>query len=295
MTFEQLNVLQKVVELGSLKLAAHSLNKTQPALSIAIKKLEQEYDIILLDRKKYRLTLTPQGKTFYRQAQVLLMGFDQLDSLGRQLSKGDEPVFRIGYDPLCDNTFIIDILAEFQVKFPTTSFELIVGSRFSSLERLNNNEVDISIGAWFHLFHGLGDYLTLPISQFELVLVASPDFLIDKNINTIYDLNQLPSVTLVESSLHFDSDRVGTHSAKPLFKTKDIHTLKAMLKASLGTGFLPKSQITKELEEHSLKIIELSDFEHSLNGEVRAIIKEGKILGPVGQALWNKLKQKSRR
>jgi len=291
MTFDQLNILQKVVDLGSLKSAAHSLNKTQPALSIAIKKLEQEYDIVLLDRDKYRLELTPQGKIFYRQAQVLLMGFNQLDSLGNQLSKGEEAIFRIGYDPLCDNTFIIDILTEFQVKFPTTSFELIVGSRFSSLEKLNNDEVDISIGAWFHLFHGIGDYLTLPISQFELVLVASPKFLINKNIKTIYDLNQLPSVTLVESSLHFDSDRIGTHSSKPLMKTKDINTLKAMLKAGLGSGFIPKSQITKELSEHSLQIIDLSDFEHSLMGEVRAIIKENKVLGPVGQELWNRLKQ----
>jgi DNA-binding transcriptional LysR family regulator len=292
MTLEQLRVLQQVVKLGTLKAAALALHKTQPALSMSIKKLEQQYDIELLDRSHYRLTLTPQGKTFYRQAQALLLGAEQLDSLGKHLSQGDEAVFKIGYDPLCDNQFIIELLAQFQQQFPTTSFELIAGSRFSSLEQLNKNEVDIAIGAWFHLFHGVGDYLTLPIDNFELVLTASPNFLVDKTINNLYELNQLPSVTLVESGLSFDSDRIGTHSAKPLVKTKDIHTLKAMLIGGLGTGMIPKAQIEKELLDGRLIIIELSDFEHSIKGEVRAIIKEDKVLGPVGQQFWQCLKQR---
>jgi len=292
MTLEQLKVLQKIVELGTLKAAALALYKTQPALSMSIKKLEQEYGVQLLDRRSYRLTLTPQGKTFYRQAQVLLLGADQLDSLGKLLSQGDEAVFKIGYDPLCDNRFIINILNTFQSKFPTTSFELIAGSRFSSLEQLNNNEVDVAIGAWFHLFHGEGDYLTLPIDDFELVLAAAPDFLANHAIDNLYDLNQLPSVTLVKSGLSFDNDRIGTHSAKPLIKTKDIHTLKAMLIGGLGTGMIPKVQIEEELLDGRLEIIELSDFEHSLKGEVRAIIKVDKVLGPVGTNFWDYLKQR---
>lgn len=294
MTLEQLKVLQKIVELGTLKAAAQALHKTQPALSMSIKKLEQQYGVALLDRSHYRLALTPQGKIFYRQAKVLLLGAQQLESIGQHLSQGDEAIFRVGYDPACDNQFIIELLVEFQQQFPTTSFELIAGSRFSSLEQLNKDEVDIAIGAWFHLFHGVGDYLTLPIDDFDLVIAAAPVFLANKNVDTLYDLNQLPSVTMVESSLSFDSDRIGTHSAKPLIKTKDIHTLKAMLIAGLGTGMIPKNQITKELDDGHLVVIELADFEHSLKGEVRAIVKEDKILGPVGQQFWQRLKQKNK-
>lgn len=292
MTLEQLRVLQKIVELGTLKAAAQALHKTQPALSMAIKKLEQQYGVELLDRSNYRLVLTPQGKIFYRQAKVLLLGAQQLESLGKHLSQGDEAIFRISYDPLCDSNFIIKLLGEFQHQFPTTSFELIAGSRFSSLEQLNEDEVDIAIGAWFHLFHGVGDYLTLPIDDFELVLVASPLFLADKKVESLYELNQLPSIAMMESTLSFDSERMGTHSAKPLIKTKDPHTLKAMLIAGLGTGIIPKNQISQELADGQLMIIELSDFEHSLKGEVRAIIKEDKVLGPVGQKFWQCLKEK---
>ena len=42
MTLEQLKILSQIVKHGSLKAAATALHKTQPALSIAIKKLEEE-------------------------------------------------------------------------------------------------------------------------------------------------------------------------------------------------------------------------------------------------------------
>ncbi|MGB0835489.1 MAG: LysR family transcriptional regulator [Psychrobium sp.] len=291
MTLEQLKALQKVVELGTIQAAADALHKTQPALSMAIKKLEQQYGFALLDRSKYRLILTPQGKVFYRQAKSLLLGAEQLESVGKHLAQGHEAVFRVGYDPLCDNQFIIDILAKFQTQFPTTSFELIAGSRFSSLEQLNNDEVDITFGAWFHLFHGIGDYLTLPVEEFEIVVVAAPSYLENKTIERITDLYHHPSVTLIESNFSFDSEQLGAHSAKPLIKTRDAQTLKAMLVAGMGIGFVPKSRIKHELLNGQLQQIALADFEKSLIGEIRAIIKEDKVLGPVGQQFWQEIKQ----
>ncbi|MCG7529913.1 LysR family transcriptional regulator [Psychrobium sp. MM17-31] len=293
MTLEQLKALQKVVELGTIQAAADALHKTQPALSMAIKKLEQQYGFALLDRSKYRLTLTPQGKVFYRQAKSLLLGAEQLESVGKHLAQGHEAVFRVGYDPLCDSQFIIDILAKFQTQFPTTSFELIAGSRFSSLEQLNNDEVDITFGAWFHLFHGIGDYLTLPVEEFEIVVVAAPSYLKDKTIERITDLYHHPSVTLIESNFSFDSEQLGAHSAKPLIKTRDAQTLKAMLVAGMGIGFVPKSRIKHELLNGQLQQIALADFEKSLIGEIRAIIKEDKVLGPVGQQFWQEIKKLS--
>ncbi|MGB0898229.1 MAG: LysR family transcriptional regulator [Psychrobium sp.] len=290
MTLEQLKVLQKVVELGTIQAAAIALHKTQPALSMALKKLEQQIGFVLLDRSDYRLSLTSQGKVFYRQAKTLLLGAEQLESVSKHLAQGHEAVFRIGYDPLCDCQFIIDIIVDFQQIFPTTSFEIISGPRFSSLEQLNNDEVDISFGAWFHLFHGIGDYLTLPVEEFEIVVAASPTFLAGKSIKTLAELNQQTSVAMMESSLSFDSEQIGSHSAKPLIKTKDTQTLKAMLVSGLGTGFIPKSRIVNELKSGQLQEIHLDDFEKSLFGEVRAIIKEDKVLGPVGQMFWERIK-----
>ncbi len=293
MTLEQLRVLQKIVELGSLKAAATALFKTQPALSMAIKKLEQQYNIELLDREQYRLTLTPQGKIFYRQAQQLLQNAVQLDSIGHQLSKGNESLFKIGFDPVCDTTTIIDSVKEAKEKFPVTEFQLISGSRLSALEQIDTGKVDVAIGAWFHLFHGLGDYFTQPIAEFELVLASSPELLPDPAPTTLAQLTQLPSVTLLESNLAFDTERLGIHNSSQQFKTNDITTLKEMLCSGLGVAIIPKAQISEELSNGSLVAIALHDFEASLIGEVRLIRRTDKVLGPVGQYIWDTMASKA--
>jgi len=291
MTLEQLRVLQKIVELGSLKAAANALFKTQPALSMAIKKLEQQYDIQLLDREQYRLTLTPQGKIFYRQAEVLLLGAVQLESLGHQLAQGNEPIFRVGFDPLCEKKRLIESISHCQKRFPVTEFQLLSGTRFSALEQLDNKKVDVAIGAWFHLFHGLGDYTTLPISNFEVVIVASPAILSNFLPTTLEQLNHFPSITLTESNLSFDTDKLGIHHSKQQLKTNDIETLKQLLCAGLGVGVIPKSQVIQELAAGTLTVITLDDFDASLMGEVRLIKRADKVLGPVGQYFWDNIAQ----
>lgn len=48
MTIDQLETLEMIVEKGSFKAAAEALHKTQPSLSVAIKKLEDEFDLKLV-------------------------------------------------------------------------------------------------------------------------------------------------------------------------------------------------------------------------------------------------------
>ena len=47
MTFDQIEILEKIVEKGSFKAAAEALHRTQPTLSVAIKKLEDEFELLL--------------------------------------------------------------------------------------------------------------------------------------------------------------------------------------------------------------------------------------------------------
>ena len=106
MTLEQLKILKYIVEFGSLKEAGKRLHKTQPALSIAIKKLEAEFGFQMLDRNQYRLALSPEGDIFYREAVNLLNGADHLTSLGKQLAQGNEAVFRICFEFLSPQSLL---------------------------------------------------------------------------------------------------------------------------------------------------------------------------------------------
>ena len=69
----QLEMFVAVVEEGSVRRAAERVFRTQPAVSIAVRKLEQEFSAPLFDRsKRYEFRLTQAGEALYRYAKRIL-------------------------------------------------------------------------------------------------------------------------------------------------------------------------------------------------------------------------------
>ncbi len=88
MKLEQVKAFMAVAEAGSFRSAAEILHKTQPTISASIRGLEDSFNTLLFDRKSYRPTLTPEGKTLYEQAQQLISAAQDFESLGFSLSEG---------------------------------------------------------------------------------------------------------------------------------------------------------------------------------------------------------------
>lgn len=87
MRLEQLEYLEMIVKTGSFNEAAKRLFMTQPSLSNAIKKLEEELSIKLLLRTKTGVSLTDDGREFMSYSRQVT---DQVDLL-RERYKKHEP------------------------------------------------------------------------------------------------------------------------------------------------------------------------------------------------------------
>ena len=72
MRLQQLIYLEKIVEVGSINVAAKELFLTQPSLSKAIKELEEEMGIQILRRKQTGVSLTNDGREFMAYAKQIL-------------------------------------------------------------------------------------------------------------------------------------------------------------------------------------------------------------------------------
>ena len=73
MELMQLEMFVAVVEEGSVRGAAERVFRTQPAVSIAVSKLEREFEAPLFDRsKRYEYRLTPAGEALYQHAARML-------------------------------------------------------------------------------------------------------------------------------------------------------------------------------------------------------------------------------
>ena len=287
MTLDQIRTLCRIVECGTLQKAAISLHKTQPALSMALKKLEAEYGFQILTRDNYRLTLTEAGKLFYHKAQELLQSASQLNSLGQHLGEGNEAKIRLGYDAICPLSNILSVLKRCQTQFPYTEIELIGESRFGSLDLLKKGKIDLAISPWWPTLYALGDLESLPISHFSIILVAAPQlFPTFKNIN-INDLKQEVHINVEESDLSFDTHDLILLKGCRQWRTKDAYTLKNMLVEGLGWGYIPEFMVAEELKSGQLVKLQPAELEYSISGEIRLIKRQETTLGPVASMIWN--------
>lgn len=72
MKTEQIIYLNDIAKTGSISQTAQRFFISQQALSFSLKKLEEEFDTIFLNRTNHGVTLTQEGSTFLRKAQALL-------------------------------------------------------------------------------------------------------------------------------------------------------------------------------------------------------------------------------
>ena len=130
MELRPLRALVEVVRQGGFSQAAKTIHATQPTVSKAIKQLEDELGMPLLDRQVYPPRLTEAGEIVYRRALSMLAERDdlraELDAL-RGLQRG---VLRLGLPRLGSSSLFAPLFARFRSRYPRIEISLVEhGSR----------------------------------------------------------------------------------------------------------------------------------------------------------------------
>ncbi|MEP9347424.1 LysR family transcriptional regulator [Xanthobacter sp. KR7-225] len=124
MELRTLRAFVEVVRQGGFSAAAKTLNATQPTVSKAVKQLEDELSVPLLDRIGHRSQLTAAGEIAYRRALALLAEREaliaELDEL-RGLRRGS---LRLGLPPLGASTLFAPLFAVYRARYPGVEIRL---------------------------------------------------------------------------------------------------------------------------------------------------------------------------
>src|SRR5271170_942764 len=89
LTLHQLQCFDAVVTEGGFQAAAEKLRRAQPTVFAAVKNLEAQLGLTLLDRSGYRVALTEAGRSFHNRTRALLAEFRGLQGHARQLAIGE--------------------------------------------------------------------------------------------------------------------------------------------------------------------------------------------------------------
>lgn len=288
MTFEQLITLEMIVEKGSFKAAAEALYKTQPSLSVAIKKLEEEFDVLLFNRDEYRPTLTEQGKTFYRWAQNCLRTFRELEVKGKELGKqAIEPRLNIVLDPLVQFESVQPVF-EARSHLPSvTEFSFQTETLDGGMQFLLDGEADFAIAPKINEDERIE---SLPFAKIKMIPAVAKKLLKNETVDYTWLRNNRQIVVSKNGGKNFNPSKAakGMFSDGPKCFVTD-HTLKRNLVVNgFGWGRLATYEVQNELRKGT--VIEIKhDSIVPITLNLHIMRSKLKPMGPVAKIIWEQL------
>ncbi|USX25347.1 LysR family transcriptional regulator [Oxalobacteraceae bacterium OTU3CINTB1] len=135
-----------VADAGSLARAAERLSMTQPALSKALQRIEQQVGVKLLSRSAQGSTLTEAGRAFYTRMRAVTRDAEDAMQEARDLGGGHAGWLRIGATPAAANFTLSALLPSLQQERPAATISFWDGFSDTLLEALAKRELDLAVG-----------------------------------------------------------------------------------------------------------------------------------------------------
>ena len=147
MTLTELRYIVAVARERHFGRAAEACFVSQPTLSVAIKKLEGELDVLLFERKTNDVTLTPSGARIVAQAQRVL---DEAARIKEMAKQGKDPLagpLRVGVIYTIGPYLLPPLVRQLLKDAPQMPLLLNENFTVKLLELLKNGEIDVAIMA----------------------------------------------------------------------------------------------------------------------------------------------------
>ncbi|MCV6612705.1 MAG: LysR family transcriptional regulator [Amphritea sp.] len=290
-TLEQWLTLRSIEQAGSIQAAATVLNKSHTTLIYAIKKLEEQLGVALVEIQGRRTVLTENARVLLRRAAPLLDQARELEVVSAQLSSGVESEITISIDHLCDPAWLYEPMAEYLAQNSTTSIQVIETSLSKTTEAVTSEQTDVAI-------------INLPVTNFpaeafgltSMVPVVSVHHpLADKTYLTMADLAtscQIVVRDLGGTGTQQNQDVGWLKSHQRITVDNFDHALRAV---ASGVGFcrLP-SHIVEACSDDSLKVLQIEHAE-MYQVPLHLTLPKGAATGPAARCFYDFLLEAARK
>lgn len=122
--------------------AAKRLHISQPPLSQQIQKLEEELGVVLLERSRWHVALTPAGRRFYDRAQMILRSSNSAMAEAKRIHAGELDHLVIGFLSAVTLVGFPPFLRRFRARFPDVELTFLQLTVEQQLEALISGSID---------------------------------------------------------------------------------------------------------------------------------------------------------
>jgi DNA-binding transcriptional LysR family regulator len=244
--FRQLEYFVALAQERHFARAASACYVSQPALSEAIRKLEQELKVPLVRRGQKFEGLTPEGERLVPWARRILADRDALQQEVTALQSGLTGELRLGVVPAASTTVAL-LTDPFCAAHPLVRVQLEVNLRSAGIvERVRRFELDA--GILYPDQQDTADLLVTPLYHEQPVLIAGPE-LLDGKADTITwsDAVQLPLCLLTQGmrGRRVIDDALATQGLEvtPQLQTDSVVALLAHVRTGRWASIVPQPWI----------------------------------------------------
>lgn len=266
---QELEYIYAVHKAGSFSKAAESLHVTQPALSMAVKRVESSIGMSLFDRSARPLELTDAGKIYVEAIGRMMSIEEDLNTQIRDIDGLKSGTLCIGGSHFINTCILPEIMTKYSRRYPGIRLELLEASSAFLADMLAERLIDITFTcrddliAKFTHYPAFHDHILLAVSPETLRLdcALSPEDVIDGK-HLADDCPCLPTEAMSEleyvilsegNNLHDRVMRIFADAGiKPCVKLEisQLSTSYHLAGAGFGAAFVSDRMISSD--EHSL-------------------------------------------
>lgn len=261
MKLHQLQYFCTACRNGNITRAARELHVSQPSISMAIKELENEFGMLLLQRNNKGFEMTREGQYFYERAMVLLEQADELTRMMCDMGNRRKRI-NLGIPPMIGTFIFPGMYKEFKKLFPEVMLNSREGGSQYLLEMLDESALDFAILPTNQLSEGA--YNILKMTDTETVFCVSRNHPLSKN-KTV-SIQQIKDEPLIMFNDGFYQnvvikERFEQAGYRPniLHYSSQFYTIKEFISDGITAGFM-FSDIAKTVPD--IRGIPLEDSVH---------------------------------
>jgi DNA-binding transcriptional LysR family regulator len=281
-TLHQLNIFLKVTQCQSITRAAEELHLTQPAVSIQLKKFQDQFEIPLTEVIGRKLYVTDFGKEMAIAAEKII---NEVDAINYKLQSYQGNISgKLRISIVSTGKYIMPyFLSDFLKEYPEVELILDVTNKSKVIKSLDRNEVD------FSLVSILPE--TLKVNQIELL--PNQLFMVSNLENTYnkepYEKSILENLPIIQREIGSGTRQVlerfiiqNNLNVRPKLELTSNEAVKQAVIAGLGCAIMPLIGIKNELKSGNLQIIPVKGL--PIKSTWNLIWRENKNLSPVATA-----------
>lgn len=262
MQFQQLEMFTALVEEGNLNRAADRVYRTAPAVSISLRKLEEEMGVPLFDRSNRNShELTAAGRLLYSYATRILEMRTAATRSVHDLAL-NQGTLRLGTHETVSLHILPSLLHQFHEVYASMNTEIVCGPAEQILNALQGGTIDLALIADVPDDPSIKRELVM---RDELVLIVDPGHRLAtaKSVGIRDLVNEFLLVQGTKSKIRARIVRALRQSETPFRLGAEniaIEAIKRMVADGLGIGFVPLMCVGEEKARGELLTLKIDDL-----------------------------------